>query len=322
MKKKVFSLLAFVFGLNLAARAQEQVTIQTDYNDPYKNIWNVGAFAGIDVQSKSSGGLFYGVAGRFTLGKIATFSGNLALDLTNQMKNGGLVSYDEALYAKLPSYKNIELRGVFHFRDNESEKDHKIELGSGGGYEYSTNYTVKTRNVQGFTASLNMNSRVYGQNNADSTEIMELRDVNGADPGYISGAFTGQDNIVIGVGLHAGEYTYFKGKFSSVTTGTKTRRVRSMSNVSIEFLFAPVIKVGDEAYVKNSSGAIDTYKIESISKKNMGFRISADILRGKPGLYARMEIGKKPGVESPIKAEKMSKLMTNGYIARAFGIGF
>ncbi|MCE3297272.1 MAG: hypothetical protein K0R65_2986 [Crocinitomicaceae bacterium] len=322
MNKKSLSLFVFFFGLGIAAQAQEQVTIQTDYNDPYKNIWNVGVFAGIDIQSKNSGGILYGVAGRFTLGKIATFSGNLELDLANQMKSGGLIKYDEALFDKLPSYKNVELRGVFHFRDNESEKDHKIELGSGGGYEYSTNYTVKTRNTQGFTASFNLNSRIYGQNNTDSTRIMELRDMNGVDPGFISGAYTGQDNIVLGVGLHAGEYTYFKGRFSSVTTGSKTRRVRSMSNVNIEFLFAPVIKTGKEAYVKNPAGTIDTYTIEKISKKNMGFRISADVLRGKPGLYVRMELGKKPGIESPIKAEKMSKLLNNGYIMMAFGIGF
>ncbi|MGV3630652.1 MAG: hypothetical protein ACO1O6_05585 [Bacteroidota bacterium] len=322
MKKKVLSLLVFIFALQLVAKAQEQVTIVTDYNDPYKNRWNVGAYAGIEVQSKSSGGIFYGAAGRFTLGKIATFSGNIALDLTSQMKSGGLVSYDEALYAKLPSYKNIELRGTFHFRDTEEEKDHKIELGSGGGYEYSTNYTVKARSVTGFTASLNINSRVYGQNSYDSTEIMELRDANGVDVGYINGAFTGQDNVFIGVGIHAGNYTFFKGKFSSVTTGTKTRRVRSMSNANIEFLFAPVIKTGSEAYVKNASGTIDTYTIDKISKKNLGFRISADVLKGKPGVYARVELGKKPGIETQVKAEKMAKLLTNGYITMAFGIGF
>lgn len=317
MKKKVLSLFVLLFTFSLAVKAQEQVTILTDYNDPYKNIWNVGVFAGVEAQSKSSMGLFYGAAGRFTLGKIATFSGNVALDLSSQLK-----SRDEALYAKLPSYKSIELRGVFHFRDVEEEKDHKIELGSGGGYEYSTNYTVKARSVTGITASLNMNTKIYGQNSYDSTEIMELRDANGTDVGYINGAYTGQDNVFIGVGIHAGSYTWFKGRFSSATTGSKTRRIRSMSNANIEFLFAPVIKTGDEAYVKNSAGEIETYQIEKISKKNLGFRISADVLKGKPGVYARIELGKKPGIETMIKAEKMSKLLTNGYITMAFGIGF
>lgn len=323
MKKNLILFFALAFIVKSYVKAQEQVTITPAYDDPYRNVWNVGAFAGLDVQGKNSGGIFYGAAARFTLGKFATFSGNIGLDLTKQMKSGGLVSYDEEVYAKLPSYKNIELRGVFHFKDTEGENNHKISLGSGGGYDYSTNYTIKSRSVLGLTASLNLQTRVYTQNSFDSTDILNLKVQNSSNEiGYLEGAFVGQNNLVLGVGLHSGSYTYFKGRFSSVSTGSKTRRIKSMTNANIEFLFAPAIVVGNEAYFKNSTGIIETYDVGKVSKKNLGFRVSADVLKGKPGLYARMEFGKKPGIETKIEADRMKKLLVNGYFLIAFGFGF
>jgi hypothetical protein len=321
MKKQLIMLTGCVLFANFTVKAQEQVTITKDYDDPYSNIWNLGVYGGLEVQSKSSGGLYYGASARFTLGKIATFQANMGLDLTRQVKSGGFITYNENLVSKLPSYKNIELRGVFHFRDNETEKNHNIDLGESGGYKYSTNYTTKARSVQGITASVNINSRMYIQNNSDSTQILKTT-FNGADPGYLSGLSTGQNNIILGLGFHAGEYTYFKGKFSSGPTGTKTRRIKQALCANIEFLFAPVINVMDLAYYDNN-GVTEEYKITDVSKKNLGFRLSVDLFKGKPGWFMRTELGKKPGIEAPLNSDsKMGKFLTNGYISFAFGLCF
>lgn len=318
-------LLAAFMGKLHAQGDGGKVYINTIFDDPMKNKWHVAAYAGIEVQSKSSGGLYYGFAARYILPKLATFTANMALDLTKQTKSGGMVKFDTELMEKLPSYKNIELRGVFHFRDYEGTKNHHVKLGSDGTYEYSTNYESKSRVVQGFTASLNINSRLYVQNR-DSIEVLDIRDMNtDEDLGYINGVATGQNNVFIGIGFHAGEYTWYKGKFTGgARNTTKTRRFKRTMNTNIEFLFAPAIVVGNEAYYKNkTSGNIETYKINDVKKKNMGFRITADILNGKPGWFVRMEMGVKPGIEAPLKTEtKMGKFFTNGYFSFGFGIGF
>lgn len=327
MKTTIYVILAIIVLGKSKIYAQEdggKVLINTIFDDPMKNRWHVAGYAGLEVQGKSSGGLYYGFAARYILPKYATFTANVALDLTKQVKSGGFVSYDAELMEKLPSYKNIELRGVFHFRDAEGTKNHHVKLGSDGKYEYSTNYASKSRVVQGFTASLNINSRAYVQNR-DSNEIIDLQDAAGNDMGYINGVATGQNNVFVGVGFHAGEYTWYKGKFTGgAYNTTKTRRFKRTVNTNIEFLFAPAIAVGKEAYYKNkSTNSIETYKINDVKKKNLGFRISAEILNGKPGWFMRMEFGIKPGIQAPLNSDtKMGKFLTNGYVSFGLGIGF
>ncbi|TNE52962.1 MAG: hypothetical protein EP338_13020 [Bacteroidetes bacterium] len=323
MKKHVF-VAALMFGTYFVAQAQDggKVLINTEYDEPYRNKWNVAAFAGLEIQAKSSGGLYYGASARYTLAKVATFYANLGLDMTSASKSGGILKFDEELMGKLPSFKTIELRGTFHFKDQEGQKTQKVSLGSDGRYEYSTNYTTKSRVVRGITASLNFNSRAYVQN-VDSTLILDVRDQNGGNPGYIQGLATGQNNMFIGLGFHMAEYTFYKGQFTGGAHGTtKTRRLKRMVNTNFELLFAPAIAVGDEAYLKDG-GQLFTYNVENVEKKNLGFRITADVLNGKPGFYARVEMGTKPGIKAPLKTDsKIGKYLTNGYFAMSFGFGF
>ena len=210
MKKftQLFSLLVLVSEM---AFSQGTVTITPAYDEPYKNTWNGGIYAGLDIQN-SSGGLYLGLNGRYTLGKIATFSTNLGYDLTKLAKSGGILSYDEEIMGNLSAYKNIELRGAFHFKDNEGKLNNKVKLGQSGNIKYSTSYETKVRNVYAFTGSLNIQSRIYGQT-LDSVQIIKVKDQNGADPGFINGLVGSQNNLLVGAGIQMGQYTFFKGKF-------------------------------------------------------------------------------------------------------------
>ena len=325
MKLKLYLVCFCALGTfyKLNAQADGKVLINTVYDDPYKNYWGVALFAGLELQSKSSGGLYYGAAGRFSLAKVATFSANVGLDLTKLSGSGGIVKVDQDLASKLPSYKNIELRAVYHLKDYEGSKNNKVSLGSDGSYEYSTNYATKSRRVTGITASLNVNGRAYVQN-VDSIEVLKIKDpTSGESVGYLQGISTGQNNVFIGAGIQIAEYTFFKGKFTGGAHGTaKTRRIKRSVNTNFELLFAPAIIVSDEAYIKRN-GVLETYEVNEVEKKNFGFRITADILNGKPGWFTRVELGKKPGIEAPLKLDsKLGKFLTNGYFSFAFGFGF
>lgn len=300
----------------------EQVTITTQYDDPMKNTWNGGIFAGLDIQN-GTGGLALGVNGRYTLGKIATFSTNLAVDMTNYVKSGGILKYDEKIYAKMPSYKSFEFRGVFHIKDDIRELSSKIKLGQSGDMKYSTSYTTKSRYVFGLTGSLNIQSNIVTQG-MDSTatnfaRVFTLKDANNADPGYVKGVFAGQTNIIIGAGLHLGQYTWFKGKFSAAPIGTKTRRVRKSIITNFEVLYGLTIKETDEAYIRDANSNLITYKISDVEKRRLGFRISADYAANKPGLFNRFEIGYRPGIFAP---NKQSKYLNQAYIVYGLGIAF
>lgn len=323
-RKMQYMLLVFLLlgtTSSLLAQGGGTVLINTEFDEPYKNTWNGAAFVGLDIQAKSSGGIYYGAAARYTLAKIATFSANIGLDLTSLTGSGSVIKTDEELTAVLPSYKNIELRGTFHFKDEEGQKTHKVNLGSDGRYEYSTSYTSKSRVVRGITASVNILSRAYVQS-VDSIHVLEIKDRNsGTDLGYVNGVATGQNNVMLGVGFHMGEYTFYKGKFTGGAGGTtKTRRFKRALNTQFELLFAPAIIASKEAY-KKVNGTLETYTLEKADKKNLGFRIAADIYNGKPGMYMRVEFGTRPGIKAPLKLDsKIGKFLTNGYFAMSFGL--
>lgn len=322
MKRKLLLSLVLFAGFSPVLKAQETVSIQTVYDEPYRNFYNAGVFVGLDVQP-NSGGLYYGAAGRFSLAKIATFQANVGLDMTNFTKSGGLLSYDAEIYKDLKTYKTIDLRAVFHFKDEEGEKGHKVNLGSSGGYEYSTNYACKARSVLGLTASLNINTRLYSMSN-DTLGIITIENAQNYQKGALNGMLMSQDVVMIGGGLHIGDYTLFKGVFSAAPIGTKTRRIKRSTCANIEFLFAPVVNVSQQGYLRDqSTDAVTAYNITDAKKKRIGFRISADMVTGKPGWYIRSEMGIKPGIESPLKSqEKAAKFFKNGFFNFAFGFGF
>ncbi len=320
-KAVLFTACSLLFSVGVFAQ-DDKVSITTAYDDPMKNVWNGGIFAGLDIQN-GSGGLFLGANGRFILGKTATFSTNLAIDMTNYVKSGGILKYDADIYAKMPSYKNFEFRGVLHIKDEIRELSSKIDLGQVGNTKYSTSYTTKSRYVFGLTASLNIQSRISVQN-LDSTAsnfapIYTLRDANNADPGYVKDVMAGQTNILIGAGLHLGQYTWFKGKFSAAPIGTKTRRVRKSIVTNFEVLYGLAIRETDEAYKRNESDNLITYKLTDTEKRRLGFRISADYSSNKPGLFNRFEIGYRPGIFAP---NKQSKYLNQAYIVYGLGLAF
>lgn len=298
--------------------AQETVSITTEYDEPYKNTWSGGIYAGLDVQN-NSGGIYTGINARYTLGKIATFSTNIAYDLTKIAKSGGILKYDEEVFSKLPAYKNIEFRGVFHFSDKEGSMDNKIKLGQVGDMKYSTSYKSKSRLVYGLTASINIQSRISSQT-LDSVKIFTVKDNQGNNPGFVNGITAGQNNLVLGAGIHIGQYTWFKGKFTAAPIGSKTRRARKTISTNFEFLTALAIGTGDKAYhKKDANSPLITYTLTDTEKKRFGFRITADVSSNKPGLFNRVEMGWRPGIYAP---NKQTKYFNQAYFLYAIGIGF
>ncbi len=305
----------------------QSILITPEYDTPEKNTWSGALYTGIDMQN-TSGGIFLGLNGRYTLGKIATFSTNLSYDLTRLVSSGSVLSFDEELLNQLPAYKDFQFRGTFHFKDEMGTLKSKVKLGrrneanatgtGGRTVKYSTQCETKVRNVYGITASLNVQSRLAG--NQDSFQVIRVKNALGEDPGNINVA-VGQNNLVLGAGLQIGQYTWFKGQFSAVAANiNKTRRVRKSLVANFELLYALAISTGDEAYFKKDANtALETYKIDEVEKRRLGFRITTDYGMNKPGGFQRLELGWRPGVWAP---NANSKFLNQAYFVYALGIGF
>lgn len=294
----------------------QQVTITTEYDTPEKNTWSGGVYAGIDVQN-NSGGLLLGLNGRYTLGKIATFSTNIMVDMTSFTGSGGIIQFDEALMDKLPSYKNLEFRGAYHLTDKEGSLTTKVKLAKIGDTEYSTSHKTKSRRTFGPTASLNIQSRAASQH-LDSVTIYTVEDEQGTDPGHVKDLVAGQTNVVLGVGVQLGQYTWFKGRFDAPSISiSKNKSIKRTLTTNFELLYAVAIATGDEAYFKSGDQPLQTYKLKEVEKKRIGFRIATDIGTNKPGIFQKAEIGYRPGIASP---NKQSDFLNQAYLL--FGIGF
>ena len=309
----------FVFG--------QAVSVTPEYDTPEKNIWNGAIYTGLDLQN-ATGGVFVGLHGRYTLGKVATFSTNLSYDLTRLVGSGSLLSFDEELLGQLPAYKDFQFRGSFHFQDRMGELSSKVKLGrrnvansSGTGgktVKYSTDYKSQVRNVFGVTASLNIQSRLAG--NQDSTQVITVKDELGNDPGNIKVA-VGQNNLVLGAGLQIGQYTWFKGKFSAPSANiNKTKRIRKSIIANFELLYALSIGTGDVAYFNDEgNSSLVEYDLVDVEKKRLGFRITTDMASNKPGGFQRIELGWRPGVWAPSRG---SKFLNQAFLVYAVGIAF
>lgn len=309
----------------IAQAQQEKVNIQTVYDEPGKNLWNVGiCLAGIDVQNKSSGGLYYLLHGRYTLGKIVTISANASMDLAKLIGNNSFVSNSE-VFKSLDPYTHIEARASVHFSDKIKTLESKIKLGSratnGGTTKYSVNYSTKVRNVYALTGSLNIMNHIGGQidDSAAEKRVLTLTDQNGNDVGFKGNAFVNQKNMVLGIGIHMGQYTHFKGTFTSGPTGKKTRRVKKSIEGNIELLLGLAMNMGDVAYWVNANDDLVQYTIKSAEKRRIGGRISMDYGKNKVGFFQHFEIGYRPGLFAP---SAQSKFLDQGYLNWGIGFGF
>lgn len=322
MKKLFLSILSIGLFIPVKTIAQDsKVNISTTYDNPYKNKWNVGLIlAGIDVQNKSAGGVYYMLHGRYTMGKLFTFHANAAFDLTTFIGKDGIVKASP-VYSKLDPFTHIEARASLHFSDKEGTMSNKIKLGQDANYKYSTNYTTKSRNVYAFTASLNLVNNIGSQmdDSAAKYRVLTLTDQNNNDVGFKGNSYINQKNMILGAGIHIGQYTHFKGVFSA-SSFKKTRRVKKSLEANFEFLLGLAIGVGDKAYWENpNTKIIEEYKIKDAEKKRLGGRISMDYGSNKVGWFQHFEMGYRPGLSAP---NTQSKWLNQGYINMGVGFGF
>jgi len=324
--KRQLNIMALL-GVSFLAKAQQhKVSITRVYDEPKKNFWNVGiCLAGIDVQNKTSGGLYYMVHGRFTLARFMTFSANVSMDFSKISGNNNLISTSK-IYEHLDPYSHLEARASMHFSDKISELKSKIKLGSaasnGGTTKYSVEYSTKVRNVYALTASLNLMNHVGGQidDSTSDKRVMVLTTNNGQDAGFKGNAYLNQKNLVLGAGIHFGKYTHFKGTFISGPTGKKTRRVKKSVEGNIEVLLGLAMSMGDKAYWENpNTKLVEEFDIKSVEKKRIGGRISMDYGKNKIGFFQHFEMGYRPGLSAP---NTQSKWLNQGYINFGLGFGF
>ena len=301
------------------SKAQDdgKVIINTIYDEPRKNAWNVGIALGLDLQNKTSGGLYYLLHGRYTLGKLMTFNVNAAMDLTKLTGTNGIISASE-VYKKIDPFMHLEGRASFHLSDKIGEVKSKVSLGGDGKYNYSTNYTSKNRSVMGVTASLNIHHHVGGQS-ADSASDKRAYNVKiGNITGYKENTFINQKNMILGIGFFVGDYTHSKHKFTAGPVGTKKRKLKRSMTTSIEFLLGLNMNMGSKAYwVENSQ--VKEAEISDVEKKRMGFRLVADYGKNKVGWFQHFELGLRPGLYSP---NSQSKYLNQGFLNWGFGFGF
>lgn len=313
-----------VFCLSIFTQAQN-VSINTLYDDPKLNTWNVGiCLAGVDIQNRSGGGIYSMVHGRYIIGKFMTVSANASYDLAKILGNGVFTTNDE-VFNTLDPYLHIEGRASLHFKDKIGEMKSKIKLGRGatskGTVKYSTNYTTKVRNVFALTGSLNIMNHTGLQidDSASGKRVLKLEDGQGKDVGFKGNAYVNQKNMILGLGIHLGQYTHYKGVFTSGPTGKKTRWVKKSIEANFEFLLGLTLKMGDKAYWVDDDDKVVEYNITDAEKKRFGGRISVDYGSNKVGFFQHFELGYRPGLSAP---SPQSSFLNQGYINWGIGFGF
>ncbi|MFM9946095.1 MAG: hypothetical protein ACKVQB_12775 [Bacteroidia bacterium] len=331
--KKLKKIITFsaLLSIAISSLAQEKgkVTVTTIYDEPKKNIWNVGiVLAGFDIQNQTSGGLYYMVHGRYTLGKLFTFTANASLDLTKLIGGDGIIKTG-GVYTSLNPYSHFEGRASFHFSDREGKLTNKVKLGQGieniGGVshtvKYSTTYESKVRNIYALTASINLHNQtgVQVDDSAADKRALTMTDAQGNDVGFKSQSAVNQKNIIIGVGLFIGYYTHFKGKFTGGTLGSKTRKIKKSTSSAIELLIGTSMNMGNKVYWKDNNDVIQTYNLKTAETKRLGWRITTDYGRNKVGLYQHFELGMRPGLFAP---SRQKSWLNQGYISVGYGFGF
>ncbi|MCC6720702.1 MAG: hypothetical protein IT243_00755 [Bacteroidia bacterium] len=316
--KKEFILLTMFIASSFLSKAQnDKVIITKIYDDPKKNSWNVGMALGLDIQNKTSGGIYYFAHGRYTLGKLMTFNLNAAMDLAKLTDGKGLIKYGE-VYNKLNPYMHIEGRASFHLSDKIKKVNCKANLGSDGEYNYSTNYTIDTREIIGLTASINIHNHIGGQMNDSSSDKRAYNVKVGNNNVYQPNSFVNQKNMILGVGIFVGNYSHSKYSFSAAPVTTKSAKIKKSFITAIEFLLALNMNMGSKAYWEENN-QVKEGEITDVEKRRMGFRIITDYGKNKIGWFQHMEIGLRPGLYSP---NKESKYLNQGYLSWGFGFGF
>lgn len=317
---------------NYISPTDPDLKITEKFNNPMRNMWSAGMNVGVDV-STFSGGVFGELTGYFTPKRLSV-KASYAFDLSKSD-----LFTKSNLYASANKYGNLQLTGIFNFKDNISEYTASPTIGFEKlsesstkitGYFYKTDFTVKHRKTMGIGGSFtNFSSNVfYDTEKVDTTKSFITLENNAAIPSKFIMPFS---SSIVGLSFQLGDFTSTKVIYQYKNLRATKFKINYYKIINFELLFAPSVRNSESVFYESSANTISSIRVEDVKKKRLGFRITATTnqfkkLQGKPGFYMNGEVGMRPGIYPNKLAKEGTSKFGNALLSQPwymkFGVGF
>lgn len=315
MKKLIFTLSAITYltvGL-----AQDTFVVDTIFNRPKANKLMINLGAQADISYNGAGSGYYGAYGhaRLNLTKFFQVGVTIARPFTT-------------LPADKPDlkYSVFEAQAAIFFSDKSETENTTVKVSSSGGYDYSASFPTPKRVQWGVCGSLFNWTHPFIRDDKDSTtfEAVNTSPTNtiSANASSNPGVYTNIMTSGFSAGFQVSTNTRAKYRVRSTVNGREHRkkvRKNSSVDISLEILFAPVIRASDNTNLQQKQG-MQNYQISQVKTKHTGFRIRTEMRKGIFSI--RNEIGMRPGVRYAMGGDASSPGIFRGaYYLLGLGIG-
>jgi hypothetical protein len=315
MKKLIFMLSAISF-ITLG-QAQGTFEVDTIFNKPKANRLMINLGAQADFSHNGAGSGYYGAYG------------HARMNLTKFFQVGvTVVRPFTAPPADKPDlkYSVFEIQAAVFFSDKSQSETTKVKVATSGGFSYSASFPTPKRTQWGVCGSLFNWTHPFIRDDKDSTT---LEAVNTSPTNTISsnvasnpGVYTNITTSGFSAGFQVSTNTRAKYRVRSTVNGrdhSKKVRKNSSVDVSLEVLFAPVIRASDNTNLQQKQG-MQNYQISHVKTKHTGFRIRTEMRKGIFSI--RNEIGMRPGVKYAMGGDVSTPGFLRGaYYLLGLGIG-
>lgn len=321
---------------NYVSPVDPELKTEVKFNNPMRNMWSVGGNVGVDV-STFTGGIF-GEASAYFSPKRLSFKASYAFDVSGSdfISKSNLYDYGN-------TYGNLQLTGIFNFKDEISEFKASPAVGfdvisstvSGNtrttkGYLFTTDFNVKIRKTRGFGVSLMQfsSNTFYDAAKVDQTKAFITLANNAQTP---TGFILPWSTTTIGLSYQMAGFASTKVKYNYKKLTPYKFKQNYYKIVNLEVLFAPNVKNGSSIFYDDGTGNIANLGVTDVKKKRLGFRVVATTnqfkkLQGKPGFYMNGEAGMRPGIYPTKGGDPESSKFVNSFISQPwymkFGVGF
>jgi hypothetical protein len=316
--KKLFAgfvlLLAGIPAL-LAQGEKRNTPLDVRINDPEKIFFRIAAWGYYQGDLSGNAYPLTGASASMLLTKAFQLQANLGI-LPSSVMNMQATTGFSGLKQPFVFDGRFTLRFKTEIKENDENKSWKT---SDAFFTYTNTVTFrrKERNSQGLHFLAHVSVTPVGQREKKDS-IFSLSE-NGSPVNHRS-FYTNQTMTLLGVGYNVYSSTNFKAKAPEIG---RTIRSRNTVNAYIELLYAPVISIQKSmTFIDKEAPAATEQTFEVMNpdqKVRFGARIVAEVSRGRPGWFMRVEMGKRPGYKLTFPEKEW---ISNGYIGMGFGLGF